>query len=495
MIEEEKQGDFPKAPGRLPPKDNNANDRDNAVYLSDSFGKKLAVDRKDVWDIQWSEDDPEMLVLMEMTKMVVIQHETLEEPVLSSAYLARFRDLEIRVVALDTLFQHPDKPSRELVIDFESKILREIRELVAHEGLSKGYAQVELHPHPRLWKLIAHASLEEADFAMAEKAFVRYSDYFGIKFAQQMAQMPDKMKARAEVAVFLSRSDEAEGIYLEIDRKDLAVSLRKRMGDYARVVQLLQTGGGNDQLAREAWDQIGNFYADRMKWKKAAQYFQLSRNINALAECYYRTEQFAELEKLATDLPDESPLLHRLATRFESVGMAEEAVTCYLRSGHPPKEAVDCCVKLNHWSRALSLAEKYDFPQVEGLLIKLAMQFVQSSRRLEAIELFRVANKPTEAAILIGDLAETVSMANPALAKKLHVLAALEVERHRKRALEQATQQEQQSALQGGRGGGEASNIASATAATLETLMMTSLLEGGGNYAGIPCRIRTKPYI
>jgi hypothetical protein len=29
--------------------------------------------------------------------------------VISSAYLARFKDLEIRVVAMDTLMQHPDK--------------------------------------------------------------------------------------------------------------------------------------------------------------------------------------------------------------------------------------------------------------------------------------------------------------------------------------------------------------------------------------------------
>ena len=30
----------------------------------------------------------------------------------------------------------------------------------------------------------------------------------------------------------------------EIDRKDLAVQMRKRVGDYSRVVDLLRTGGG-----------------------------------------------------------------------------------------------------------------------------------------------------------------------------------------------------------------------------------------------------------
>ena len=44
--------------------------------------------------------------------------------------------------------------------------------------------------------------------------------------------------------MYLNKFDEAESIYREIDRKDLAIQLRKRLGDYMRVVQLLQTGGG-----------------------------------------------------------------------------------------------------------------------------------------------------------------------------------------------------------------------------------------------------------
>lgn len=83
---------------------------------------------------------------------------------------------------------------------------------------------------------------------------------------------------------------------------------------------------------REAWDKIGDYYADRFKWKKAAQYYQQSRNLEQLAECHYRLENFAELSKLRLDLPDDSPLLISLAKRFESVGMVDEAVDCYLRS-------------------------------------------------------------------------------------------------------------------------------------------------------------------
>lgn len=80
-------------------------------------------------------------------------------------------------------------------------------------------------------------------------------------------------------------------------------------------MQLLQTGGGNDTLIKESWDKIGEHYADRYKWKKAAQYFVLSRNLEQLAECYYRLEDFKELAKLRIDVPDDSPLLISLAKK------------------------------------------------------------------------------------------------------------------------------------------------------------------------------------
>ena len=433
--------------------------------LGPYFGKRLNVERKDVWDMRWSEDDSDMVVIMEKTKMVVFNGENAEDPVVSSAYLGRFKDLEVRVVAMDTLMMHPDKITRECVVDFETRSLREVRDVIAAEGLQGGYIYAEKHSHPRLWKLLANAALEDLELAIAEKAFVRCGDYYGVQLVKQLLLMPDKMKAKAEACVHLGKHDEAETIYREIDRKDLAIQLRKRLGDYSRVVQLLQTGGGNDSLVRDAWDKIGEHYSDRLKWKKAAQYFLLSRNFEQLAECYYRLENFAELSKLKLDLPDDSPLLITLAKRFETVGMHEEAVDCYLRSTRPPKEAVDCCVLLNKWDLALELAERYDYPQVEGLLIKYAMALVSGDRKLEAVELFRVANKPTEAAILIGDIAETVATrnVNPALAKKLHVLSALEIERHRKRTMDLATQA---ATTNGG-------NIAQATAATLETLMVS----------------------
>lgn len=40
------------------------------------------------------------------------------------------------------------------------------------------------------------------------------------------------MKQKAEVAAYFKRFNEAENLYREIDRKDLAIELRMRLGDW-----------------------------------------------------------------------------------------------------------------------------------------------------------------------------------------------------------------------------------------------------------------------
>jgi WD repeat-containing protein 35 len=310
---------------------------------SKGAGQRLKVERRDVWDMKWAEDNDEMVCVMEKTKLQVFRGEVAEEPITASGFLCRFQNLEVRSVILDEILkqpieQQPQPPSRDLVVDFESKSLREVREKMTNEGLAAGYQAAERSPHPRLFRLIAESALEALDLTTAEKSFVKCSDYHAIQLVRQLREMMsgDKMKARAEVAVYLKKYDDAEALYREIDRKDLAIQMRKRICDYPRVVQLLQTGGGNDQLMREAWDKIAEQYADRFKWKKAAQYFKQSRNIERLADCLYRLEMFQELAELRVDVPDGTPLLHSLAVKFANLGMHEEAVDCYLRYPPPP---------------------------------------------------------------------------------------------------------------------------------------------------------------
>ena len=49
---------------------------------------------------------------------------------------------------------------------------------------------------------------------------------------------------------------------MDVDRRDLAVGMRKKLGDWFKVLQLLKAGGGgggNDREVEEAWNNIGRY--------------------------------------------------------------------------------------------------------------------------------------------------------------------------------------------------------------------------------------------
>ncbi len=57
--------------------------------------------------------------------------------------------------------------------------------------------------------------------------------------------------------------------------------------------------------------------------------------------------------------------------------------------GGDVKQAVDCCVLLNEWDQAVTLAEQQNFPQIEGLLTKYAGHLLEKQRHMEAVQLYQ----------------------------------------------------------------------------------------------------------
>lgn len=100
-------------------------------------------------------------------------------------------------------------------------------------------------------------------------------------------------------------------------------------------------------------------------------------------------------------IPDGAAILSTMAEMFETVGMYEAAIDAHVRSGNA-RAAVDCAVLQNRWDKALELSEQHDFPQVEGLLSRYSADLIAKKRNLEAVELYRRTNRPSEAAILLG---------------------------------------------------------------------------------------------
>ena len=66
---------------------------------------------------------------------------------------------------------------------------------------------------------------------------------------------------------------------------------------------------GDDQLLEQAWNAIGDYYADRQKWQNAVTYYVQGRNQARLVECYYMLKDYVGLEKMINTLPENHALL------------------------------------------------------------------------------------------------------------------------------------------------------------------------------------------
>jgi WD repeat-containing protein 35 len=279
---------------------------------------------------------------------------------------------------------------------------------------------------------LAEYSINKLNLKVAEHAFVRCKDYAGIQLVKRLGNMQNDTLKHAEVAAHFGRYDDAERLYIDLDRKDLAVALRKKLGDWFRVLELLQTGSfADDQQLEEAYNAIGDFYADRQKWQLAVQHYVKGRNQERLAKCYYLLEDHAGLKTLTDQLPENHKLLQEIAEMFITLGMCREAVDAYVKC-NKVQQALDACVQLNQWDIAIELTRTHMVRDTEPLLVKYAETLLDKNKTFDAIELYRKANHFVDAAKLVYQVAEQEAKrcTNPLRVKKLFLLAALLIEQY-----------------------------------------------------------------
>ena len=65
------------------------------------------------------------------------------------------------------------------------------------------------------------------------------------------------------------------------------------------------------------------------------------------------------------------------------------------------KSAIDTCVSLNQWHEAVELAKAHNVTEISALLARYASHLLEKGKRLQAIELYRKADKRIEAAKLL----------------------------------------------------------------------------------------------
>lgn len=172
----------------------------------------------------------------------------------------------MRTAMLDEILKIPLAPIREFIEDYETAPLKYARMLVKDKNLKKLTEFAEITSDSVIWKMVTEQALFDMDFTTASLGFARSQNHNGIEFLKRLAKFNDIETQRAEIFAFCDRIDVAEKLYLDMDRKDLALDLRIRACDWFRVVQLIKSGGGGNDLQLEAaWNKIGDNYFERQQ--------------------------------------------------------------------------------------------------------------------------------------------------------------------------------------------------------------------------------------
>ncbi|XP_037297786.1 WD repeat-containing protein 35 isoform X3 [Manduca sexta] len=303
-------------------------DQPGSLYLLDtdmanniSIGQAL---RKDVWSALWATDNPQMLAVAEKTRLYVMRDNEPEEPLVMQGYLCKFKELEIITALLDSI---TDKCTPQHIVRVEVKSLRDTRQLIEKVGLKEAENFIKDNPHPQLWLLLAEAALKnfESETALetAEAAFVRRNDYAGIRFVARLNALHSNALKKAEILAYFKDFDAAEKIYHNEDRRDLAIALRKRLGHWFRVVELLKMSlSTTDAQVKQAYCNIGDYYIDRQNWSGAIEYYTMCNNVEGLKKCYMALEDSESLTKLYASSPkskEASVKQHAIDTFNESL--------------------------------------------------------------------------------------------------------------------------------------------------------------------------------
>jgi WD repeat-containing protein 35 len=98
--------------------------------------------------MMWATDNPQLFAMMEKTRMYIFRGMDPEEPVLSSGYMAEFKDLRVKSIMLDDIMANPDHPDKGFVIDYETRSIRDTRHLLVSNRIPDAMQFIEDNSHP-----------------------------------------------------------------------------------------------------------------------------------------------------------------------------------------------------------------------------------------------------------------------------------------------------------------------------------------------------------
>ena len=418
----------------------------NVYTTSSDSGRELrlgdsVLEKKDVWQVIWSKEENDQFTFMEKNKLNIYQKMELSEMLECNGYIADFSNLEIKAVMLDDLMMKPqssDLSLNKILVNIETRTLRDLREMINNNiSMEELFEYTSSGKHNKLWRIFTEHAMLKLDFAMAEKSMIHYDDFLGLNFIKRVKKIENNDLKKAEIYSFYNEYDKAEEVYMRMNRIDLAIELRKNLGHWEKVIELLSGSQmSQDQELKVAYNAMGNQLLEQKDLVGTETLFEKTKNYEGLIEVWFKQEEYEKAAAFIENIPDKSEFLLFMGEKFETYGLVQEAAQCYSKYGDI-KKAIDHCVQMNKWDLAVDLAEKHNFQQIDGLINKFAKVLFEKNRKMDLVELYRRAHRHTDAAKMIIKIAEDLKALNaaPKILKKLYVIAALEVESFKSRMI------------------------------------------------------------
>ena len=362
--------------------------------------------KSDVWQFVWSTDNSLLYTYTEKNKMYIMRDTTPEEPIQSMNYVLQYNELTIQTINLDELYDEPDTTVLSLITTCETKSLRDTRQLLLAGDINTNeiIQFIQHNSHNKLWRLLGDYCLQKSDFTTASMCYVYINDYVTIQYIHKLQLIQNPIQQQCEISIYFKQFDQAEQLYIDHMMYSNAIELRKRLGDWFRVLQLIQQYSihSEPQLVTQAYNEIGDYYYERRKYNKSLKFYQKSMNILQCAQCAYKLDDYITLQQLISQT-DQSDVLQQLGQMFASVGLCSNAVECYIKSNQYTL-AIQCCIQLNEWNTAIELAHKYNYTDINTLFDSYATHLQSNQQYTQCITLYQNCHKHQLAAKLMLQL-------------------------------------------------------------------------------------------
>jgi tetratricopeptide (TPR) repeat protein len=130
----------------------------------------------------------------------------------------------------------------------------------------------------------------------------------------------DDLLKKAEIFQFFLDYEKAEEIYTVADRKDLIITMRMKLGQWDKVIELMNKSGYlQEDNMKTTYNNLGMQLLENKDYKKAEEIFQSTNNYEALINLWFKTEEFEKAFKAINTISENSELLLTMGEKFESV--------------------------------------------------------------------------------------------------------------------------------------------------------------------------------